>query len=180
MVEQILHDLIRAHPLGTLVILFSGPYMAGEVGEEKYYAMLLAMIGLMNGLVCATDLFNLWVWFEGMAVSPDGKRQKAEVKVTVLRRDWKFVRKKTAGDRWETLSEPVEEQVSTCTVKVEQVPGGCTFTPKAPGFHVVQAEVTDAQKRKQTTRSALYVVVDGRVTPQVKAMLQSYKLAGGV
>ena len=31
--------------LGTVVVLFSGPYMAGEVGEEKYYAMLLAMIG---------------------------------------------------------------------------------------------------------------------------------------
>ena len=55
--------------LGTLVILFSGPYMAGEVGEEKYYAMLLAMIGLMIGLVCADDLFNLWVWFEGAGVS---------------------------------------------------------------------------------------------------------------
>src|SRR5574338_908444 len=55
--------------LGTLVILFSGSYMGGEVGEEKYYAMLLAMMGLMIGLVTASDLFNLWVWFEGMAVS---------------------------------------------------------------------------------------------------------------
>src|SRR5512134_3155391 len=55
--------------LGTLVILFSGSYMAGEVGEEKYYAMLLAMMGLMIGLVTASDLFNLWVWFEGMAIS---------------------------------------------------------------------------------------------------------------
>jgi proton-translocating NADH-quinone oxidoreductase chain N len=55
--------------LGTLVIMFSGSYMAGEVGEEKYYAMLLAMMGLMIGLVSASDLFNLWVWFEGMAVS---------------------------------------------------------------------------------------------------------------
>ena len=54
--------------LGTLVILFSGPYMAGEVGEEKYYAMLLAMIGLMTGLACSGDLFNLWIWFEGMAI----------------------------------------------------------------------------------------------------------------
>jgi proton-translocating NADH-quinone oxidoreductase chain N len=43
--------------------------MAGEVGEEKYYAMLLAMIGLMIGLVAAGDLFNLWVWFEAMAIS---------------------------------------------------------------------------------------------------------------
>ena len=55
--------------LGTLVVLFSGSYMMGEVGEEKYYAMLLAMMGLMIGLVTASDLFNLWVWFEGMAIS---------------------------------------------------------------------------------------------------------------
>jgi hypothetical protein len=106
------------------------------------------------------------VSLEAVAVSPDGKRQKAEVKVTVLRRDWKFVRKKTAGDRWETLSEPVEESVATCAVKVDQVPGACSFTPKAPGFHVVQAEVVDAQKRKQTTRSSLYVVGEGWVSWQ--------------
>ena len=55
--------------LGTLVILFSGSYMREEVGEEKYYAMLLAMMGLMIGLVTASDLFNMWVWFEGMAIS---------------------------------------------------------------------------------------------------------------
>ena len=55
--------------LGTLVIFFSGSYMHGEVGEEKYYAMLLAMMGLMIGLVTSSDLFNLWVWFEGMAIS---------------------------------------------------------------------------------------------------------------
>jgi proton-translocating NADH-quinone oxidoreductase chain N len=55
--------------LGTLVVLFSGPYMRDEVGEEKFYAMLLAMMGLMIGLGCAGDLFNLWVWFEGMAIS---------------------------------------------------------------------------------------------------------------
>ena len=42
---------------------------AGEDGEEKYYAMLLTMIGVMIGLGCAGDLFNLWVWFEAMAVS---------------------------------------------------------------------------------------------------------------
>ena len=55
--------------LGTFVVLFSGPYIAGEVGEEKYYAMLLAMVGIMVGLGSARDLFNLWMWFEAMAVS---------------------------------------------------------------------------------------------------------------
>lgn len=55
--------------LGTLVLVFSVPYMRGEAGEEKYYALLPAMMGSMIGLGCANDLFNLWVWFEAMAVS---------------------------------------------------------------------------------------------------------------
>ena len=55
--------------LGTLVTAFSGPYLKGETGEEKYYAMLTAMIGVMAALGCAADLFNLWVWFEAMAVT---------------------------------------------------------------------------------------------------------------
>lgn len=55
--------------LSTLVTLYSLSYMAGELGEEKYYALILAMSGMMIGLGCATDLFNLWLWFEGMAVA---------------------------------------------------------------------------------------------------------------
>lgn len=55
--------------LGMLVIIFSMTYMAGEEGEEKYYALLPLMVGTIIGLGCANDLFNLWVWFEAMAVS---------------------------------------------------------------------------------------------------------------
>lgn len=55
--------------LSSFATLFSAPYMAGEAGESKYYAMLLAMTGVMVGLGCAGDLFNLWLWFEAMAVT---------------------------------------------------------------------------------------------------------------
>jgi proton-translocating NADH-quinone oxidoreductase chain N len=55
--------------LGTLVVFYSGPYMGGDAGEEKYYAMLVAMVGMMIGLGATHDLFNLWIWFEGMAIS---------------------------------------------------------------------------------------------------------------
>ena len=48
-------------------IVFDG--IQGEVGEEKFYALLVAMVGTIVGLGCAADLFNLWVWFEAMAVS---------------------------------------------------------------------------------------------------------------
>ncbi len=55
--------------LGTLVTLYSAEYMGADEGQEKFYAMLVMLIGVMIGLGCATDLFNLWLWFEGMAIS---------------------------------------------------------------------------------------------------------------
>ncbi len=55
--------------LGCLVSLFSGPYLSAEDGQEKYYAMLVMMVSMIMGLGCATDLFNLWVWFEAMAIT---------------------------------------------------------------------------------------------------------------
>jgi proton-translocating NADH-quinone oxidoreductase chain N len=55
--------------LTLLVTVFSMPYVRDEEGEEKYYALLVAMAGTMVGLGCANDLFNLWVWFEAMAVT---------------------------------------------------------------------------------------------------------------
>ncbi|MCJ7825830.1 MAG: hypothetical protein MUP44_13105 [Anaerolineales bacterium] len=55
--------------LGSFVVVFSGHYMAHDEGQEKYYAMLVAMIGVMIGLGCTNDLFNLWIWFEAMAVT---------------------------------------------------------------------------------------------------------------
>ena len=54
--------------LGGLVALFSGPDLAGRVGEEKYYALVVVLVGTLIGLACAGDLFNLWVWFELTAV----------------------------------------------------------------------------------------------------------------
>ena len=57
-------------PITFLVVLFSGQYMKGETGEEKYYAFLVYMIGMIIGLSTTTDLFNLWVWFEAFAITP--------------------------------------------------------------------------------------------------------------
>jgi proton-translocating NADH-quinone oxidoreductase chain N len=55
--------------LGTFVTIYSGPYLSAEAGQEKFYAMLVLMISVIIGLGCATDLFNLWIWFEAMAVT---------------------------------------------------------------------------------------------------------------
>lgn len=55
--------------LGFCVTLFSIPYMAKEKGEEKFYSLLLLTIGSIVGLGFSYDLFNLWIWFEAMAIS---------------------------------------------------------------------------------------------------------------
>lgn len=55
--------------LGTLVIIYSGPDIRGGVGVDKYYAMLVLLIGAVIGLVSGGDLFNLWIWFEMTAIS---------------------------------------------------------------------------------------------------------------
>jgi proton-translocating NADH-quinone oxidoreductase chain N len=55
--------------LAIAVMLFAGPAMVGEAEEEKFYALLMIMIGTTVGLVSAGDLFNLWLWFETMAIS---------------------------------------------------------------------------------------------------------------
>jgi proton-translocating NADH-quinone oxidoreductase chain N len=55
--------------LSTAVSFYSGAYLAREDGEVKYYALLLTLTGAILGLGCATDLLNLWLWFEAMTVS---------------------------------------------------------------------------------------------------------------
>jgi proton-translocating NADH-quinone oxidoreductase chain N len=57
------------YALAIAVVLFAVPEMAGGTDEEKFYSLLLIMIGTTVGLVSAGDLFNLWLWFETMAIS---------------------------------------------------------------------------------------------------------------
>ncbi len=61
--------ILLALGLGTLVVVFSGPDLSGAESEEGYYALLLVEIGSVIGLASATDLFNLWIWFEIMAIA---------------------------------------------------------------------------------------------------------------
>jgi proton-translocating NADH-quinone oxidoreductase chain N len=55
--------------LGVCVTIFSFSYMNKEKGEEKFYALLMLTIGSIIGLGFSYDLFNLWIWFEAMAIS---------------------------------------------------------------------------------------------------------------
>ncbi len=53
----------------TVILLYSGPAIGREEGSEKHYALLLLLTGAIIGLGSAGDLFNLWMWFELMAIT---------------------------------------------------------------------------------------------------------------
>jgi proton-translocating NADH-quinone oxidoreductase chain N len=55
--------------LTTAILLFSKSYIGRSDGAEKHYALLLLLCGAIVGLGSAGDLFNLWVWFEAMAIA---------------------------------------------------------------------------------------------------------------
>jgi proton-translocating NADH-quinone oxidoreductase chain N len=54
--------------LGIAVVLSGNLGPAHEAEQEKFYALLVIMIGTTIGLVSAEDLFNLWLWFETMTI----------------------------------------------------------------------------------------------------------------
>jgi proton-translocating NADH-quinone oxidoreductase chain N len=55
--------------LGGLVAIYSIRYMDRETGLEKYYTLLILMIAGMVGIGFAGDLFNMFIFFEIMAIT---------------------------------------------------------------------------------------------------------------
>ncbi len=50
--------------IGALVLIYTGGYLAGDPRLGRAYALLLAFLGSMLGLVCADDLISLLVFWE--------------------------------------------------------------------------------------------------------------------
>lgn len=55
--------------IGTLIILYSGAYLAGHVHQGRFLAYILAFMGAMLGLVLADSLVALFVFWELTSVT---------------------------------------------------------------------------------------------------------------
>lgn len=53
---------------GALVLLYSFKYIGGE-GQSKYYTLFLLLITGSQGMILTGDIFNLFVFFEILAIS---------------------------------------------------------------------------------------------------------------
>lgn len=104
---------------------------------------------------------------EVVAAAPDGKRLGGQIiDVTVKRREWKNIRKREPGNIWVTVSEVEETKAGECKLTSLTTPVNCTLKLDKPGYHLIEAMLTDGQGRKQLTRSYMYVVGDGWVSWQ--------------
>jgi hypothetical protein len=104
---------------------------------------------------------------DALVVDPSGKRvpgRKFEAQVSL--RTWKSVRQKEAGGGFTTVSEPVEEKVSTCALESVDGPVACRFKPAQPGFYIVKATIEDDKKRKHVATVGVYAVGAGFVAWQ--------------
>ena len=55
--------------MGFVVSVYSLGYMNKDTGLPQYYMLLLIMVGAMNGVVVAGDLFTLFMFYETMGLS---------------------------------------------------------------------------------------------------------------
>ena len=55
--------------LGLLAVVYSLSYLKHDTGVDKFFPVLLLMLGAMAGLAFADDLFNLFIFYEMMSVA---------------------------------------------------------------------------------------------------------------
>ncbi len=55
--------------IGTLIVLYSGPYLSGHRHQGRFYAYLMAFTGAMLGLVLADNVLALFTFWELTAVT---------------------------------------------------------------------------------------------------------------
>jgi NADH-quinone oxidoreductase subunit L len=81
--------------IGSLVLLYSVKYMAGQEGLTRYYALVLLFIGSMIGLVFVDNLLVLYFFWEAVGLcsyaligfyTKDPKAAKAGIKALVITR----------------------------------------------------------------------------------------------
>ncbi|MDR1920180.1 MAG: hypothetical protein LBS31_00315, partial [Candidatus Adiutrix sp.] len=86
-----------------------------------------------------------------------------EVNVTLYRRVWQSVRRKSAGSAYEYVSRVVDQEISKAVATTGELPVELELTPDKPGYYVALAEVKDDDGRLNQASCDFYVSGDGPV-----------------
>ncbi|MDR1045010.1 MAG: hypothetical protein LBP33_07825 [Candidatus Adiutrix sp.] len=85
------------------------------------------------------------------------------VSLTLHRRVWQNVRRKSPGSAYEYVSRMLDEKIETRTVSSADLPAEVEFTPEKPGHYWVLAELQDEQGRVNQASCDFYVSGSGPV-----------------
>lgn len=61
--------VLVATVLGALILVYSRSYMEHEHGKPRYYALMLVVIGAMNGLALSENLLYLYLFWEACGIA---------------------------------------------------------------------------------------------------------------
>lgn len=98
-----------------------------------------------------------------ITLEPGGASVERRVDLKLIRREWRSVRKASAGGRFEWVSERKDTEVKSEKVSSKKDPVTVIFTPDKSGFYVLAARSSDARKNTITTSTYLYVMGDDYV-----------------
>ena len=104
-------------------------------------------------LVKASDPVNV----DLIAVGIDEKRQVGRnIKVDLVRREWKSTRKQSAGGGSTWVTEEVDSVKGSCSVRSKRDAARCTFNLPNPGYYVLKATSKDKVGNVIQTSESLY------------------------
>lgn len=96
--------------------------------------------------------------FDVVVVSPEGKHLAGTVvNATVLRREWKTVRKAGTGGRWSWVNDYRDVKVKTFKVRSAAEPVRVEFRPEKPGSYVLRLEAQDRKRRPARAETQFWV-----------------------
>ncbi|WP_168210773.1 Ig-like domain-containing alpha-2-macroglobulin family protein [Persicimonas caeni] len=94
---------------------------------------------------------------KAVAVDYDGKALSGKpVQMRVLRREWKSVKKKSAGGGYTWVTEHEDKEVGACKLTSGAAPKGCDFKIDGSGSYVVEVKSTDGLGNELVSTAPFY------------------------
>jgi uncharacterized protein YfaS (alpha-2-macroglobulin family) len=93
-----------------------------------------------------------------ITVKPDGQMDpEKKIQIKLIRREWNSVRKSGIGGRFHWVTEKVDTEIESQTMKTKNEPQSIAFSPEKAGFYLLQAEGKDRRGNTVTTKTYFYV-----------------------
>jgi uncharacterized protein YfaS (alpha-2-macroglobulin family) len=93
-----------------------------------------------------------------ITTKPEGQMDpEKKIQIKLIRREWNSVRKSGLGGRFHWVSEKVDTEIESQTLKTKDEPVQIVFSPRKAGFYLIQAEGKDRRGNTVTTKTYFYV-----------------------